>query len=233
MESSKRAKVVGLLAVGLLSVPAAIALAGSHTWDVNEVFSDSTGTIQFIELREMNGTPGETGVNGHLLLSSIESFTIPGPALAPPTSNKHLLFATPAAAALPGFPTPNYIFSDVAPDDEVPFFRTTTAEFIEYDPWDTLSWGAGALPLDGIHSLNGNGVVVCSSPTNYAGVTGSVNLNCPMLGDVNDDGAVDGLDVHDFVQAKLGGVVPNAACAEYCTGSLNGDIIAFVDDLLS
>src|ERR1700752_5341981 len=85
-------------------------MAGSHTWDVFEIFSDSTGTIHFIELREMNNTPGETGVNGHLITSLIRNYTVPGAALTPPTSNKSLLFATPAYAALSGVPAPNYIF---------------------------------------------------------------------------------------------------------------------------
>ncbi len=43
------------------------AVAGVHTWDVNEVFSNADGTIQFVELREAAGTANETGVgNGSL-----------------------------------------------------------------------------------------------------------------------------------------------------------------------
>ena len=48
----------------LVALPVVAAHAGSHTWDVNEVFSDSTGNIQFIELLEKNaefiGAPGNT-----------------------------------------------------------------------------------------------------------------------------------------------------------------------------
>ncbi len=233
MNPAKRLVMVGLLAAGCLALSTALALAGAHTWDVNEVFSDVTGQIQFVELREANGTPNEINVHLQPLFSSIQNYNIPGGALVPPTSNKFLLFATPAAAALPGMPTPDYIITDAAPD-QVPFFRTTTAESMTYGaPYDTLSWTAGALPLDGFRSLNDGLIVACNTPRNYAGAIGHVNVNCPTLGDVNNDGTLDGLDVADFVQAKLGQPVPNSACAEYCTGSLNGDIIAFVSDLLS
>ena len=85
------------LVCGLFSaLGAGTALAGSHTWDVNEVFSDATGNVQFIELVEANGTPGEVGVPGHTLSSDLKSFVIPGAALTPPTSNKFFLIATAA-----------------------------------------------------------------------------------------------------------------------------------------
>jgi hypothetical protein len=58
---------------------------------------------------------------------------------------------------------------------------------------------------------------------------------CPQMGDVNQDGSVNGLDVGGFVRAKLG-LPPepgeNPACAEY-GGTLQEDIDAFIADLLS
>ena len=38
---------------------AAPVIAASHSWDIVEVFSNSDGTIQFIELRECCGMPNE------------------------------------------------------------------------------------------------------------------------------------------------------------------------------
>ena len=191
---------------------AAIVTAGSHTWDVNEVFSDSTATIQFIELREENGTPNEIGVPGPDLTSSIRSYTIPGPNLVPPTSNKHLLFATPAFAALPGAPTPDYIF----PAGSVPFFRTTTGDTISYVAWDSFTYGAGVLPIDGVHSLDQFFNVACNSPTNYAGQAGSVNVNCSLLGDVNDDGRLNITDPTFLLSFQFGGGAappsPSSSC---------------------
>ena len=58
---------------------------------------------------------------------------------------------------------------------------------------------------------------------------------CTLLGDVNQDGAVNGLDIDGFIRAKLGQpALPgsNPACADYGTGTLNGDLAAFVADLV-
>jgi hypothetical protein len=143
------------------------ARAGSHTWDFTEIFSNRDGTIQFIELRECCGGAGETGLPGHTLTSTTNSWVIPGPALTPPTSNKHFLIATQAFADLPGAPTPDRIL----PAGFVPFF-STAGDTLDYLPWDT--WIHGAVPTDGVNSLKRNGTVSANNPTNYAGATGSV-----------------------------------------------------------
>ncbi|HVP12991.1 MAG TPA: M28 family peptidase [Phycisphaerae bacterium] len=57
---------------------------------------------------------------------------------------------------------------------------------------------------------------------------------CSLLGDVNQDGDLNGLDIDGFVRAKLGGApLPgeNQACANY-GGSMAEDIAAFAADLL-
>ena len=61
-----RATLVGMMLVGCLAAGARPAAAGGHTWDVFEVFSNADGTIQFIEIREMNHTPGERGIGSGL-----------------------------------------------------------------------------------------------------------------------------------------------------------------------
>ena len=141
-------------------------LAGSHTWDVNELFSNADGTVQFIELREAGGGAFETGVGGHMLTSNANSFLITSN-VASPTSFKHILFGTAAFAALPGAPTPNYII----PAN----FFSVNGDTITYVPWDSRTFGAGVLPTDGVLSLNNNLTTGVNSPTNYAGQTGSVN----------------------------------------------------------
>ena len=222
------------LAACTLLVTAALALAGGHTWKVNELFSDSTGTIQYVGLRECCGGNGETGVPGHSILSVARNYAITGPSLPPTTGFKTLLFATPAFAALSGVPAPDYIF----PAGMVPFIATG-GDTIQYFPGNSVTFGAGALPTDGVHALNtpfgGSQNVTCNSPKNFAGATATINLGCTtVMGDVDNNGARNTQDIAAFVRVvtgfPLGG--DNPACAEYCTGSLDGNILAFVNDLL-
>jgi len=154
-----------------------IAMAGSHTWDVWEIFSNADGTVQFIELRETNNTSGEVGLGGHLMIPhpSGVSFTITH-SVASPTNLRSFLLGTAAYAALPGAP---------APDDIIPanFIKFATDSSVEYNPWDTATWTAGTLPTNGIGSLQrpGTGLALAvnaaNSPRNYAGVTGSVDAS--------------------------------------------------------
>ena len=162
-----------LLASALLAPLGSPLFAGAHTWDVNEIFSNADGTIQFIELQEANGTAGETGVGNGFVTSNTRSFDIPANVVAP-TTFKFLLFATPAFAALAGAPTPDHIF----PAGSVPFFNIN-GDTIRYTPYDTRTFGVGVLPTDGVRSINKLLVSQVNSPTNYAGQTGSVNVGPP------------------------------------------------------
>ncbi|HVP10612.1 MAG TPA: hypothetical protein VMV94_05415 [Phycisphaerae bacterium] len=59
--------------------------------------------------------------------------------------------------------------------------------------------------------------------------------NCQLLGDMNQDGVVNGLDIGGFVRVKLGGTPlagENGACANF-GGTLQQDITAFVTELLA
>jgi hypothetical protein len=157
------------IAIAVLLGVAEKALAGQHTWDVNEVFSDATGNIQFVELWETDGGAGEVNIHVLSVTSTTETFPIGGSALTPPTSNKFFLIATPAFAALPGAPTPDRIL----PPDNIPFFSTAgdTVSFVPYD-----SWNFGTVPTDGVNSLNRIGGQAAATPTNYAGDTNAAPI---------------------------------------------------------
>ena len=99
------------------------AQAGNHTWDVNEIFSNFDGTVQFIELFEANGATNEVGMPGQTIATDANSFVLPGDTLEPPTTHKFLLIATQAFADLPGAPTPDYIIDGFDPG----FFDTNLA----------------------------------------------------------------------------------------------------------
>src|SRR3990170_784863 len=83
------------LAVLPLPVPAAV-----HLWDINEIFTNHDGTIQFIEMKAPVGENGQTVITGQTLRATSTVggvvqlqviFTFPGPNLVAPTGNKHLL----------------------------------------------------------------------------------------------------------------------------------------------
>ncbi len=169
-----RALVTGCVLSQVAVLP---ALAGSHTWDVWEIFSNADGTVQFIELREANGTAFETGLANHDIIANPAGtvYTMQNN-VPPPTSNKSYLLATTAFAALPGAPTPD----EIIPDN---FIAMLTDNEIVYVPWDNATWTAGTLPTDGITSLNRTGPMPSAlspgtnSPTNYAGVTGTIDAS--------------------------------------------------------
>ncbi len=59
---------------------------------------------------------------------------------------------------------------------------------------------------------------------------------CAMAGDMNQDGSVNGVDVSGYVRAKLGLAAEageNQSCADFGTGTLDGDTQAFVAVLLN
>ena len=90
-----------------LSLATPSALAGSHSWRVNELFSNPDGTIQFIELRECCGAEAETGLlNKDVISDSTGSSYTFLANIVGPTNDKHLLLATQGFADLPGAPAP-------------------------------------------------------------------------------------------------------------------------------
>jgi len=152
---------------------AAPALCGVHLWRVKEIFSNPSGTIQFVEIATCCGSTTEVFLSGQVLSSNSHSFTFPANASGS-TLNKHLLLATSGFTSLPGAPTPDYIIADN--------FFSITADTISFSVDATLIFSAGSLPTDGTNSLNKNPddatdttFVAINSPTNYAGQTGSVN----------------------------------------------------------
>src|SRR5882672_1663346 len=78
--------------------------AAFHLWKIDEVYSNASGTVQFIEM--FDPSANETAMNGATLASQGHSFTFGAnlPA-ATATQNHHLLLATPGYFALTGVPT--------------------------------------------------------------------------------------------------------------------------------
>jgi hypothetical protein len=162
-----------LAVCGTLSAPAG---ATYHTYQIIEIFSSADGKVQFIELLESSsdsGYYGNIGGNnqnlwsGNTLVaasgSTQHTFTFPRNLPSNLTSGTSVLVGTQSFAALGGV-SPDY----VVPDG----FFFYPAGRITYANVDTVNYSA--LPLDGINSLDRVGAVQANSPTNFAGVTGSV-----------------------------------------------------------
>jgi hypothetical protein len=157
MQSIFRALAVVL---GLAALPLQAAF---HLWQINELYSNADGTVQFVELTALAG--GQQFLAGHNLVSSSgasqNTFTF-GSNLPGDTAGKRMLIATQGFAAL-GIVTPDY----TVPNNF--FFRTGgTVNFANADVWNHP-----ALPTDN-RSLDRSGSSITNSPTNFAGATGNV-----------------------------------------------------------
>ncbi len=162
--------------------------ANFHLWDIQEVYSNSDGTVQFIELFTLNN--GQHVLSNHTLTSNSNVFTFPSNSPTP-TTNRHLLLATPGFASLTGGVPPDYTL----PEN----FFEPAADTLNFANWDSVTFMNA--PADGIMSLNYPGPsVATNSPTNFAGSTGSL---VPALSpaDFSGDGDVDGDDLADWQAA--------------------------------
>src|SRR5438128_10765928 len=86
--SVSRASIAAIIAASLAVTPAQGAF---HLWNIREVYTDASGTEQFIELS--TASPGQTFVGGHQISvsdgSTTHTFTIPSN-LGSDTANKAL-----------------------------------------------------------------------------------------------------------------------------------------------
>lgn len=155
---------------------AAPAKAGSHLWDINELFSDSTGSIQFIELHVPcagTGCANEIFLNGLALasLATGNEVLFPDNLPADSTAFAYLLYGTQAFADLPGAPVPDVILP--------PNFFSLDGDTIRWHMgqpgYDEMTFASGQVPVDGITSLRGDFSTELNSPTNFAGESGVVH----------------------------------------------------------
>jgi serralysin len=161
------ARIVAVTAIGILP-----ASASFHLFQINELYSDASGSVQFVELLEGFGGDGQNFLAGHTLsvtqATTTHTMTFPSDLPSASTARKHVLIATPAFAAL-GIVTPDYIIPAG--------FLFTSGATVNYAGVDSV--GYGALPVDGVMSLNRDGTTGVNSPTNFAGQTGTINATPP------------------------------------------------------
>jgi hypothetical protein len=164
---SKQKFFSGSLALCATLVLPIAARAAFHLWDISEVYSNASGSVQFVELFT-NGS-GQIFTSGTQITSNGKTFSFPSNIATPPdTIGRHLLLATAGFGSLPGA---------VAPDFKIPSnFFSPSGDHIQY-------LGAvgdvtfGPTPTNGVSSFvfaGGFPLTATNSPTNYAGATGSL-----------------------------------------------------------
>jgi serralysin len=158
----------GSIAATLVASPAQAAF---HLWQIREIYTDASGTFQFIELSCNSG--GQQFVGGQQITvtpvggGSPHTFTIPSN-LPSDTLNKAFLIATTGADAN-GAPTPDFILPNnflFSGGGTITFFGANGGSYT-------------ALPTDGVQSRTwGDGNAV-NSPQNFAGQVGLVTVPEP------------------------------------------------------
>jgi len=145
------------------------ARAAFHLWNLQELYSNSSGTLQFIELFTTSNTQTNFSVVRSIAVSNVgatltNTFNLPTGTLAP-TANRSLLFGTAGIQAAGG-PAPDYIIPNgflFPAGGSIAFFGANGGAYT-------------ALPTNGVASriwssgLNNT----INSPTNFAGVTSAV-----------------------------------------------------------
>lgn len=163
-----------------LALHTSSAMAGLQ-WKIDEVYTNTSGgsAIQFVEF----GLPDSPHAGNNLLkgehyVSATQGnrhFDFDHDLPSEPQAGSHFLIGTPAYAALPGVPAPDYVFDgplfSFAVDTLIGFTDVST---------DTFSWDiAHQVPTDGVNSFNraigsSDITIGLNSPTNFAGQTGFV-----------------------------------------------------------
>jgi serralysin len=145
------------------------SLASFHLWKIDEVYSNASGTVQFIEL--LDGFSGENFVQNQTLKSMGHAFTFPTN-LVGNTQNHHMLLATPGYFALSSVPAADFNLG-------VNSFFSTSGDTLNYASVDGFAFTDAQLPKDGRHSLvrptpGGSLGTDINSLTDFAGATGSI-----------------------------------------------------------
>lgn len=155
-------RVVALLA-GLCF--ASRAYAAHHLWAITEIYSNASGSTQFVEM--FCPDANEQGLGPFSLASTTHSINFVTNLPSSATANTWVLAATSNFSSLPG---------GIAPDYIIPAnFFPTGGGTINYAS-GTNVWNYGVVPTDGVNALQRNGSSAVNSPHNFAGGSGSVNL---------------------------------------------------------
>ena len=165
-----------------LATAAASARATYHTYQIEELYSNADGTVQYVVLHETLGMNGQNLLGGHTLTAThgaatktyTFSMNLPGGAcdyyscMSGITAGTRVLIATDGFAAL-GLVVPDY----VVPNGFLPVDGGT----VNYAGVD--QWTYAALPVDGGSALWRDGSTKQNVARNFAGDFANVALAAP------------------------------------------------------
>ncbi|HEX4523973.1 MAG TPA: hypothetical protein VH704_10670 [Casimicrobiaceae bacterium] len=162
-----------------LALVATAARAEFHTFQIEQMYSNADGSVQFVVLHESQGMDGENFLQGQALTSTHMGVTktyifpanLPGGNMCDgyygcnpsPTANSHVLIATPGFAAL-NLVAPNYVIPSG--------FLPTDGGTLNYAFVDQVTFAS--LPTDGVNALTRSGTIVPNVATNFVGYSASV-----------------------------------------------------------
>ena len=173
-----------------LALVATAALADFHTFKIEEIYSNASGTVQFIVMHESQGANGENLWAGHTLTVTHagvpKTFTFPNNLPSGATAGSRVLIATqgfavsdfasrsygdpPPPQPPPPTPPPS---GAVIPDYVIPNgFLATDGAVVNYAGVDQMSYVS--LPTDGVNALYRSGAISPNLATNFAGSSASV-----------------------------------------------------------
>ena len=109
--------ILGWLLAGALTLASSTALATFHTFIIQELYSNASGTVQYIVLQEGQAMDGQDLFKTHGMQrtsadgSQFKTFPFPKDLPSPSTARKFVLIGTQSFAAL-GLITPDYVMPD-------------------------------------------------------------------------------------------------------------------------
>lgn len=166
------------LTIIALALVATAARAEFHTFQIEELYSNADGSVQYIVLHESQGMNGENFLLGQVLTSTHAGVTktyvfpsnLPGGSCdmsygcsPSPTANRRVLIGTTGFAAL-NLVAPNYTI----PNGFLPIDGGT----LNYAFVDQLTFAS--LPTDGVSALSRAGTIIPNVATNFVGYSASV-----------------------------------------------------------
>lgn len=150
-----------------------------HLYRINEIYSDPSGTLQFIELTVGN-VNGENLWNGVSISTTRDgvtrSYTFTSNLPSAATANTAVLIATQGFAVVAKV-TPNFIVPDG--------FLFPQGGTLNFGGVDIASYGP--LPTDGVSSVDRTGVVAVATPKNFAGAVGALPPIASLVGTAGND----------------------------------------------